>query len=183
MESACSVCCPTSLCGRRRTAAIELVAPILKSTLHLHTMLGLRSLPEVSSRPVQHSRVLVQASIAGSVGRSRDSSNHLGGRRCQRSTTRPPLVMTSLPVMQLGRKFLAENGLKHVRLSTADGVWEAASAVRRLPLMESNHCSSSSLECEESTASFEQVVLLSVGCVCEEQACLASEKRSSGSCS
>lgn len=40
-----------------------------------------------------------------------------------------PPFMTCLPAVQLGKKFLAENGLKHVQLSTADGALEAAPAV------------------------------------------------------
>ena len=38
-------------------------------------------------------------------------------------------MLLNLSEMQLGKKFLEENGFKHVQLLTADGALEAAPAV------------------------------------------------------
>lgn len=43
--------------------------------------------------------------------------------------------LVSVVCVQLGPKFLKENGLKHVTFSTADGALEAAPAVRISSLM------------------------------------------------
>lgn len=45
------------------------------------------------------------------------------------------LDLVSVVCVQLGPKFLKENGLKHVTFSTADGALEAAPAVRISSLM------------------------------------------------